>query len=360
MNIDTKAYLLLNFAGVDVGTAKQILSQAGSEDALFKLSRSQLCSLLPAEEKKLVRIADLRESEEFRREIELVEKEGIDMVTFFDESYPFLLRQISNPPLLLYAQGEKDLLKRECVAVVGSRRASFYGLNVAKSFSRQLARRGVVVVSGLAYGIDTAAAQGALEEGETIAVLGSGLLNIYPSSNIPLAEKIKKRGLLVSEFPLFASPQRYNFPRRNRIISGLSRGVLVVEAAQHSGALITANFALEEGREVFCVPGPVNSPTSNGTNSLIKEGAKLVENIDDILSEFKWVLPSSQAPKSNSSSLSSAEEKLYSLITSEGTDIDTLCLKSGFDIMELSKILMDLQFKGLIKEQTGKVFVRCV
>lgn len=222
---------------------------------------------------------------DFRREMSRSEKQGIKIITMLDEGYPALLKQIYDPPLVLYVMG--DLQFDTAVGIVGSRRASFYGLSSAQRLAAGLAASGITVISGLARGVDTAAHRGALgSKGNTIAVLGSGLNNIYPPENEELAYSIAGSGAVISEFPLDTGPFPHNFPRRNRIISGLSMGIVVVEAAENSGALITADFALEQGREVFALPGEANSSTSYGTNNLIKQGAKLVTDVEDILEEL--------------------------------------------------------------------------
>ncbi len=197
-----------------------------------------------------------------------------------------LLKEIANPPLVLYVKGKEEILKELLLAIVGSRLPSAYGRGMAYDYASQLSLLGIGVVSGLARGIDTAAHQAAVKNKGTVAVLGSGLLHIYPQENSPLAEEITRNGALVSEFPLKTSPLKDNFPRRNRIISGLCRGVLVIEAALRSGALITARLACEQNREVFALPGKADSDLSKGTHKLIKEGAKLVDSLEDILEEL--------------------------------------------------------------------------
>lgn len=208
-------------------------------------------------------------------------------ISISDKDYPARLKNIYSPPVDLYIKGEFLPEDEIAVALVGSRKASQYGLELSEKLAYDLATRGITVVSGLARGIDSAAHRGALKaKGRTIAVFGCGIDYIYPPENKLLAEQIQERGALISEFPDKLSPKPYNFPRRNRIISGLSLGVVVIEAARTSGALITANFALEQGREVFAVPGKVNSDTSEGVHRLLKEGAKLVETVDDIIEEL--------------------------------------------------------------------------
>lgn len=223
------------------------------------------------------------------KEIALAEKSGVVILTVFDEDYPERLKNIYDPPVILYVKGSIKKEDSLAVSIVGSRKCTYYGMNMADNIAEKLAFSGVTVVSGLARGIDTAAHKGALKSGRTIAVLGSGLGNIYPAENRPLSEKIAQNGAVVSEFPMHMPPNKNNFPQRNRIISGLSAAVLVVEAANKSGALITADFALEQGRDVFAVPGAAGRLSSAGTNSLIKQGAKLIDSAEDILEELKGV-----------------------------------------------------------------------
>jgi DNA processing protein len=218
------------------------------------------------------------------KEYEKLAKRGIKVLTIKDKTYPKLLKEIYAPPALLYIQGK---LSEPCLGIVGSRELSPYGFKTAPKLSFELARKGLTIVSGLAKGIDTLAHQSALKaRGKTIAVLGSGLDIIYPKDNQKLSKEIIQTGAVISEFPLGTPPKRQNFPQRNRIVSGLSRGVLIIEAGERSGSLITARQALEQNRDVFAVPGPINSLTSAGTNGLIKLGAKPVTEVNDILEEL--------------------------------------------------------------------------
>ncbi len=256
-------------------------------DEILKAQRADFLSA-GLTEKDADNILSHRDSKGFEEELGLIEKEKVSIIDLFDDDYPELLRELYYPPLVLYLRGDRKILREFCFAVVGSRRATFYGLSMAERFSFSLSGLGMVIVSGLARGIDTAVHKAALKRGRTIAVLGSGLLNIYPVQNKGLAEKISESGVLISEFPLREMPLRENFPRRNRIISGLSKGVLIVEAAEKSGALITARCALEQNREVFALPGKADSPLSKGSHRLIKEGAKLVDCLEDILEELNY------------------------------------------------------------------------
>ncbi len=220
----------------------------------------------------------------------LIKKLNLNVLTRQDDEYPQNLKNILYPPIVLYVKGRLKPQDCNSIAIVGSRLASFYGLSCAEKLAGELANYGLTVVSGMARGIDTASHRGALKQnGRTIAVIGSGFNRIYPPENKGLCEEIAGSGAVISEFPIDTPPEKENFPRRNRIISGLSLGVVVVEAARNSGALITADFALEQGREVFALPGKVDSSTSFGTNELIKQGAKLVSCVDDIIEEFALV-----------------------------------------------------------------------
>jgi DNA processing protein len=291
----------------------------------------------------------------------------MEIIKISDKTYPKILRQIHSPPKELYVKGRILEDDEFAVAVVGSRIASMYGLTTAERLGYELASRGLVVVSGLARGIDSAAHKGALKaHGKTIAVLGSGLDVIYPPENKKLAEEIvEKDGALVSEFPMGASPAPKHFPQRNRIISGLSLAVVVVEAAKNSGALITADFALEQNREVFAVPGKVDSATSFGTNQLIKDGARLVQTADDIIDELNLELsgrsvndPYSAVGRGPRPRLTPEEEVIYKNLSEEPKYLDDVIGEAGVPLSKAMEALLQMQFKKLIKELPGKKFVR--
>lgn len=283
---DREALILLNMIeGLGPKKIEKLLSYLDRASSIFTMKDAELKKFLG--QVLSAAIIKKRESLQYFKELKLIEKHNIEILTILDRDYPPLLKEIYDPPAVLYVKGNKDCLAKNCLAIVGSRKASLYGLNASQKFSYSLASLGFVIVSGLAYGIDTSAHKGALKaKACTCAVLGSGLLHIYPKENSTLATQIVKRGCVISEFPLESSPRKENFPRRNRIISGLSQGTLVVEAAQKSGALITANFALEQSREVFCLPGCIDSPQSRGVHSFIKQGARLVDSVEDILDEL--------------------------------------------------------------------------
>lgn len=278
------------------------------------------------------------------------------IISCHDPRYPTLLSEIASKPLILYVQGQLDLLSRPQLAMVGSRNPSHAGLELSVEFGYQLSKAGLIVTSGLALGVDAASHQGALAaNAQTIAVLGSGLEKIYPKRNLPLAEKIIHSGCLVSEFPLDMAPVAHHFPRRNRIISGLSLGTLVVEAALKSGSLITARFALEQSRDVFAIPGSVRNPVAQGCLWLIQQGAKCVTSIDDILNELpidlrpaspKYTLP-------QQSTLDWSDNPVLACIQHEVTSVDQICARSKLPAQSVTAVLLQLELEGVIKRQLG-------
>jgi DNA processing protein len=278
------------------------------------------------------------------------------LVVLTSPEYPPLLREIPDPPPYLYLYGTLEP-QEACIAVVGSRRSSTYGRLVTERISSQLAERGITVVSGLARGIDTSAHRGALEAGgRTIGVLGCGIDLLYPRENRDLAIRMAKQGAVVTEFPFGTEPLAENFPRRNRIVSGLAIGVLVVEASESSGSLITARLALDQGREVFAIPGNINSSVSRGTNLLIREGAKLVMGIDDILEELPLLRPTPGQPPSPAPELSDDEEKVWRTLTGTPLHIDEITVKSSLTVCEVSAILLRLELRSLVTQLPGKIF----
>ncbi len=324
------------------------------------------------------------------RELELIHTYGCQVVTLYDAAYPPHLKQIDTPPFVLYVRGELVPEDAISVSVVGSRNAKDYGRKVSYRLSYQIAQRGLTVVSGFAKGIDTAAHRGALEAGgRTIAVMGNGLSLIYPAANRDLAEKIETSGALVSEFPMAARPKPRNFPRRNRIISGLTLGTVVVEASNRSGALITARLAAEQNREVFAVPGEIFSQLSAGTHKLINEGAKLINTVDDLLNELPpYVLsqiqphtspspvPDMAAVPTHASSagqndtepipetpppppdLTPDEKTIFEAIEVPSSHIDTIVRTTQLPISQVSSVLLMLELKGIVQQLPGKQFTK--
>ncbi len=294
-------------------------------------------------------------------ELERLEKMSISFITYEDKNYPPPLKYIEFPPLCLFMKGSykpEDLL---AIAIVGTRKPSNRGLLLAERFAFELASLGITVVSGLAVGVDTASHRGAIKaRGRTIAVMGSGLDIVYPRANRKLMEEIAEKGVLVSEYPPGSLPEKWRFPLRNRIISGLSMGVLVVEAGLKSGALITAKFAIEQGREVFAIPGGISDYRYQGSNRLIKEGAKLVEKIEDILEEFhelRTLVRSSVQPGAEPKGLSQKELIVFRILKEEPQHIDVICDKAKLPCSEALSILTTMEIKGLVRQLPGKYFV---
>src|SRR3954451_7217934 len=297
-------------------------------------------------------------------ELKRVRDFGASVITQDSPSYPRPLREIHAPPIVLYVWGELQERDHHTIGVIGARRTTHYGTESAKKLSYQLAYAGLTVISGLARGIDTAAHQGALAaKGRTIAVIGSGLARLYPPENGPLAEKIRSgNGAVISEFSMDVEPDRQTFPMRNRIISGWSHGILVVEAGLNSGALITASQAIEQGRNVYAVPGHINAPSAQGSNRLIQQGAKLVMEASDILDDLQILLPEAKpAPEAAVRplpTLTDDERRVYDAIEATETSIDDITTKSDLPSGNVSSTLLRLELKRLVKQLPGKYFVK--
>jgi len=367
MNENLKYWLAINkIPNLGPVTIKKLWEHFGSIRAVWQAGAEEIWKVEGLNRPAAKAFLEHREQIKLEEEWEAVEREKITVITLEDENYPKNLKYIYDPPPVLFVKGKLDFEK--AVAIVGTRKASHYGLEVSKKLAEGLASVGIVVVSGLALGIDTAAHQGALAAGgKTIAVLGSGLDIIYPPQNRILAQDIWKSGCLLSEFPLGTKSEKGNFPRRNRIISGLSLGVIVVEGQYDSGAMITAKLALEQGREVFAVPGNVQSEQAKGPHWLIKQGAKLVETVEDVLEELKFELPavpppSSSAPKAleikqASLNLLPEEQKIFSLLSREPKHLDAIAVESGLSVPQVSSLLMMLELKNIVRQLPGKFFV---
>jgi DNA processing protein len=364
--------------GIGPRAAAKLLERFGSAEAVYGATRAELeqLRLLPEAVDSII-ARELQDKAE--AEIENVKKLGADLLILDDGVYPSLLREIYDPPITLYVKGAWDqCLDQPCVAIVGSRRCSTYGQNAALMLGRDLAQRGVTVVSGFARGIDAAAHRGALEGGgRTVAVLGTGIDQYYPRDHKKLADEILERGgAVVTQFPLSTPPVSENFPYRNRIISGLSLGVVVVEAAENSGSLITARLAIEQNREVFAVPGNITSRNSFGTNYLIKgAGAKLVQQWQDIAAELPpqiaaKLLPPPFGEKKKEKSLadqlalvpdnlSGAEHAVFKLLSADNpAHIDALLDTTKLSISDLTAALLALEMRELVRALPGRCFVR--
>jgi len=364
--------------GIGPRAAAKLLERFGSAEAVYRATRAELeqLRLLPEAVDSII-ARDLQDRAE--AEIENVEKLGADLLILDDGVYPSLLREIYDPPITLYVKGAwEECLDQPCIAVVGSRRCSTYGQNASLMVARDLAQRGVTVISGLARGIDAAAHRGALEGGgRTVAVLGTGIDEVYPRDHKKLADEILEcGGALITQFPLGTPPVSENFPYRNRIISGLSLGVVVVEAAENSGSLITARLGIEQNREVFAVPGNITSKNSFGTNYLIKgAGAKLVQQWQDIAVELPpqiaaRLLPPPFGDKKKEKSLadqlalvprglSGPETMILKLLSADSPEhIDSLVDRSGLSISDLTAALLSLEMRELARALPGRCFVR--
>lgn len=338
-------------------TFRRLLEAFGSPESALRASREELAAVAgirPA-------VAAAIKSHDYRpaaeKELAALRASTARVVTLSDDDYPDLLKEIPDPPPLLYLRGSLPPAGR-AIAVVGSRRASDYGIAITTRLARDLAERGVTVISGLAQGVDAAAHRATLQvAGNTVGVLGCGIDLVYPPENRKLFQQVAEQGAILSEFPFGTPPEATNFPRRNRIISGLAQGVLVVEAAERSGSLITAALALEQGREVFAVPGNITFRASRGTNSLIKQGAKLVETVDDILGELPPE-PTARLSRHRRQAidLSPEEERLCACLAEGPLQIDALTHRSGLTAPVVSAMLLRLELQGAVMQLSGKMF----
>lgn len=347
--------------GVGNVTYRQLLDRFASPHKILRTSPALLTeagiSARIAQE-----ITAFDQWKEVEAELEQLARLNARLVTQTDTEYPERLKQIHDPPPFLYIRGRFAPQDDLAIAIVGARTASPYGRKMARELAHELAGCGVCVVSGLARGIDSEAHQAALESGgRTIAVLGSGLDVVYPREHIALAEQIAESGAVVSEFSFGSRPEAGNFPYRNRVISGISLGTVVVEATEKSGSLITAQCALDQNREVFAVPGPVMASRSRGPHRLIKDGAKLVESIDDILSEIAPALARTDRAEKNEASapvvpLEPDEERLFQLFPEEAVHVDTLITGSGLEPARVLEVLLGLELKGIVTQLPGMYF----
>ena len=371
-----KDWISLNMTpGVGPRVATNFLERFGSPSAVFHARRHELESMRLKPE-TIESIIKNEFAERAEGELDRVKNLGGDILILDDGSYPNLLREIADPPITLYVRGDwQACLDQPCVGVIGSRQCSTYGENASEMLSRDLASRGIAIVSGLARGIDSAAHRGALQaKGRTVAVMGTGIDGVYPKENTRLVREILDGGgCLVSQFPLGTPPLKDNFPYRNRIISGLSLGVLIVEASERSGSLITARLAAEQNREVMAVPGNITSSNSYGTNYLIKAGAKLVQQWQDVVAELPSeiaarILPPKIEERKNGSGhqqelipadLTDNERKIWALLNAdEATHIDVLLETSGLSFGDLNSVLVGLDIKDMIRVLPGKHYAR--
>ena len=351
--------------GLGNAAFRNLIECFGSAREILRADLKELVCVKGLRREVAHRIAGRQFAEDPELELRKVEKAGGRVLIYTDAAYPAPLREIPHPPMVLYVRGKPLSWSDPMVAIVGSRNATHYGRKTAHRLGRGLAHRGIGVVSGLARGIDSAAHAGCLAgDGLTVAVLGTGIDRVYPFENKRLFDRILETGVVISEFPMGSPPEPRNFPIRNRIISGLSRGVAVVEASKKSGSLITASLALSQGREVFAVPGSIDSFKSAGTHYLIKQGAKLVENVDDILEEIGLEgspgEPSGRRTNDSTGNIpmDESESKVYEVMGEYPMHMDEIVRVSGMGAEQVSSVLMRMELKGLVRQLPGKIFVR--
>ena len=372
---ETQAWLTLaHVKKLGPVTLQKLITHFKKPEAVLAASQSELQSL--GINKQVIEGIQKPDDKEIQRDLAWLEHENHHLVTINDPAYPELLKQISDPPSVLYVLGKPEnaqtLLSEPQLGIVGSRSASSQGKETATSFANRLANCGLVITSGLASGVDGAAHRGALQSniGSTIAVAACGLDRVYPAEHRQLAEQISRRGLIVSEFPIGSSPSPGHFPRRNRIISGLSLGVLVVEASMKSGSLITARLAIEQDREVFAIPGSIHNPLAKGCHDLIRNGAKLVETVEDVLEEFKHHIDLEVLQKQNATAKSANPDQAQTLIDPQHeivlncmgvdpTSIDNIIERSELPVDVVSSILLILELNNQVIHHGNGVYVRC-
>lgn len=356
-------FALKSVPGIGNHLFKRLISRFDSPEIVFESSMQNLLQVEGMTPRLVSSIKQHKIPEQVKKDLDLALQKGYKIVTMSDLHYPSLLLQIPDPPPFLYVFGNLDNSIKN-IAVVGSRNATTYGISTTKQLCMDLTSFEITIVSGMARGIDTAAHIGALKgKGKTIAVLGSGLEIVYPSENLKLFHEIAENGAVISEFPLFTEPEAHNFPTRNRIISGISLGTVIVEATKRSGSLITARLAAEQNRDVFAVPGSIQSFKSTGTHTLIKQGAKLVEHAQDILEELSHMI---KPPVENDNKQDKIMEKLPTLTPDESlvfealepypVHIDNIVREISMEPGKLSSILLQLELKGIVQQSPGKLF----
>jgi DNA processing protein len=358
-------FTLKSVPGIGDLLFKRLIDRFNSPELVFKATQEDLVGVDGITPRLAAAIKQCKISDSVKKDLDLVMQKKYKIATMTDAEYPPLLRQIPDPPPFLYVLGRLDGSIRN-IAVVGSRNATRYGLSTTRRLCHDLSKLQMTIVSGMAVGIDSAAHQGALMgKGRTIAVLGSGLERIYPEQNRKLFHQIAENGAVVSEFPLKTEPDAHNFPKRNRIISGISLGTVVVEATRRSGSLITARLAAEQNRDVFAVPGSIQSFKSTGTHTLIKQGAKLVEHAQDIMEELSHMIKTpveKEKPADNKtkriSQLSPDEKLVFESLEPYPAHIDDIARKLSIESGRLSSILLQLELKGIAQQSPGKFFSR--
>jgi len=356
--VDRRYWIGLNLVkGIGPVRFRRLLDHFGDPQAAWQASLAGLAAA-GLDRRSIENLEQVRRGGQLDAALRAIEQTGAQVLTWDDEGYPRNLRDIAQPPPVLYVRGALTSGDEWAVAMVGTRKASAYGKEAARELAAGLAANGVTVVSGLARGIDETAHRAALEAGgRTVAVLGSGVDVIYPAENRGLAKAVTQAGAIVSDYPMGTAPESANFPPRNRIISGLSKGVIVVEAGEVSGALITTDFAAEQGRDVFAVPGGIKSPTARGTNRLIQQGAKLVTAVGDVLEELNLVMVSEQRAARAVLPADETEAKLLACLSAEPAHIDDIGAQAGLPISQVSGALALMELKGLVRQVGGMNYV---
>ena len=357
-------FCLKNVPGIGNHLFKRLIDRFNSPEAVFQASQKELLQVEGITERQAAAILNYKESQSINAELDQVNQKGYEIITLTDSSYPPLLKEIPDPPPFLYVSGCLDGSPKN-IAVVGSRNPTAYGISTTHKLCADLSANDITIISGMALGIDTAAHQGALAgKGKTVAVLGSGFNNIYPSQNQRLFERISEEGAVITEFALSAEPEAHHFPIRNRIISGMSMGTIVVEATRRSGSLITARLSAEQNREVFAVPGSIQSFKSTGTHALIKQGAKLVENAQDVIEELAAYMDTPGLPEDRvqnhsarkQSSLSPQERAVCDILSPYPEHIDKIVRKTHIESGKMLSLLLQLELKGIVQQLPGKYF----
>jgi len=337
-----------------------LINKFGSALHALEASQNEIKAMPGFGEKLAYSVSNWRSNENWKKDLENIHLQNVQLVSFADPRYPKKLLEIPDFPILLYVKGNILPQDSQSVAIVGTRNPSIYGADMARKISHDLSQMGFTIVSGLARGVDTAAHSGAIIVGRTLAVIGSGLSNIYPRENIGLCEQIAGNGAVMSEYPMLTSPDRQNFPHRNRIVSGLSLGCLLIEAPQKSGAMITMRKAYSHKRKLFVLPGRVDTESFRGNHMLIKEGARLIEGAKDIADSFSDFfygnVPCGTEQKKVDIVLDSEERQLIEMLPGQELSIDELALLTNLPINRLSVLLMKLIFKNAIKELPGKIY----
>jgi DNA processing protein len=356
---------LSRMPGSTIQNIQSLLYFFGEIEAVFEADRKQLENILPAQGKLVDALLGEGDPDKLAQDLEWLQQENNHLVPFTDDQYPPLLLQTGGAPASLFVTGDVSALCLPQIAIVGSRNPSAGGVENARAFAASLVNSGLVITSGLAQGIDSAAHEAAVTAGgKTIAVMGTGLQRVYPAANRDLAHAVAEQGALVSEFPLDAPPRRENFPQRNRIIAGLALGTLVIEAAVKSGSLITARLAGESGREVFAVPGSIHSALAKGCHRLIKQGAKLVETANDIIEELEPMVGAlrqqAQAPEAPQSAIAAEFSDLLDIIGYDPVDINQLVERSGLTTDVISSMLLKMELEGVVETDPGGRYLRSI